>query len=305
MNPMKRRKDTRAMTSAVLIVLIAVLMVSASSVVVLLYTGSQNNPGPKVDVVNKGDSIKVDYIGRLADGRVFDTSSWDVANNDALYPKSVSFSIRAQSAYTPLQFVVGSGQLIKGFDNGVIGMAKGDSKVITVLPEDGYGFMNASRLFVMPLWDVAPVKERMNFSEFSYTYGVSPEVGLMVEDPVYGWDIIVIEASSKADLVQVWNTPIVGHQYAAYGEPDQSPSTGWYVEVVSMDTSADGGNGMIIIKNLLANDDAGKVSGYDLSRASTFYVDEVDELEGTFRMNYNGELLGKTLFFTVTLVAIL
>jgi peptidylprolyl isomerase len=300
----KHMKDARALTSTVLIVLIAILMVSASSVAVLLYTGSQSNQGPTVEVVVNGDSVKVNYIGRLDDGRVFDTSLWDVASNDALYPKSLSFNLRAQSAYTPLQFTVGAGQMIAGFDQGVLGMSVGETKVITVPPDEGYGDMNASLLFTMPLLVLAPVYETTNYTIFYSIYGEVPRAGMLVQDPLYGWDILVVDANSKSDTVLLMNKPMVGQKFAVYGEPDSTPPTGWYAEVVSVDSAAAGGNGIIEIRNLLTSADAGMVEGYDLSKGLTFYVDMVDESAGTFRMNYNNELLGKTIYFTVTLVDI-
>lgn len=299
-------KDARALTSTVLIVLIAVLMVSASSVAVLLYTGSQSNQGPTAEVVVNGDLVKVNYIGRLDDGRVFDTSLWDVASNDALYPKSLSFNLRAQSAYIPLQFTVGAGQMIAGFDQGVLGMSVGETKVITVPPDEGYGDMNASLLFTMPLLVLAPVYETTNYTTFYSTYSEVPKAGMVVQDPLYGWDILVVDANSKSDTVLLMNKPMeVGQKFAVYGEPDSAPPTGWYAEVVSYDSTADGGNGIIEMRNLLTSADAGMVEGYDLSKGLTFYVDMVDESAGTFRMNYNSELLGKTLYFTVTLVDII
>lgn len=301
----KHMKDARALTSTVLIVLIAVLMVSASSVAVLLYTGSQSNQGPTAEVVVNGDSVKVNYIGRLDDGRVFDTSLWDVASNDALYPKSLSFNLRAQSAYTPLQFTVGAGQMITGFDQGVLGMSVDETKVITVPPEEGYGDMNASLLFTMPLLVLVPVYDITNYTMFYSIYSEVPKAGMVVQDPLYGWDILVVDANSKSDTVLLMNKPMVGQKFAVYGEPDSTPPTGWYAEVVSVDSAADGGNGIIEMRNLLTSADAGMVEGYDISKGLTFYVDMVDESAGTFRMNYNNELLGKTLYFTVTLVDII
>lgn len=298
-------KDARALTSTVLIVLIAILMVSASSVAVLLYTGSQSNQGPTVEVVVNGDSVKVNYIGRLDDGRVFDTSLWDVASNDALYPKSLSFNLRAQSAYTPLQFTVGAGQMITGFDQGVLGMSVDETKVITVPPDEGYGDMNASLLFTMPLLVLASVYDITNYTIFYSVYSEVPKAGMVVQDPLYGWDILVVDANSKSDTVLLMNKPMVGQKFAVYGEPDSTPPTGWYAEVVSVDSAAAGGNGIIEMRNLLTSADAGMVEGYDLSKGLTFYVDMVDESAGTFRMNYNNELLGKTLYFTVTLVDII
>jgi len=301
----KSKMDPRALTSTVLIVLIAILMVSASSVAVLLYTGSQSEQGPTSQTVMNGDTVKVNYIGRLDDGRVFDTSLWDVASNNALYPKSLSFTLRAQSAYTPLQFTVGSGSLIEGFDQGVLGMSVGETKVITVPPDEGYGYMNESLLVTMPLLMFAPVYDITNYTVFYGVYSQVPKSGMVVQDPLYGWDILVVDANSKSDTVLLMNKPLVGEKFAVYGEPDSSPSTGWYAEVVYIDSSAGAGNGIIEVRNLLTNADSGMVEGIDTSSGSTFYVDMVDESAGTFRMNYNNELLGKTLYFTVTLVSII
>jgi len=301
----KRMKDSKGMTSTVLIVLIVILMISASSVVVLLYTGQQSNEAAITGVVEKGDTVKVNYIGRLDDGRVFDTSLWGVASNDALYPKSLSFSLRAQNTYTPLSFTVGSGQMIAGFDQGVIGMSENETKVIVVPPDEGYGEMNMSKLFVMPLLVTVPVYYTMNYSNFETEFSLDPEAGMVVQDSLYGWDILVLDANSNSDLVLLMNKPLVGEQFAVYGEPQSNPPSGWYAEVTSIDSAANGGKGIIQIRNLLTSDDAGMVEGLDVTTGSTFYVDMVDESAGTFRMNYNGELLGKTLYFTVTLVDII
>jgi len=159
-------------------------------------------------------------------------------------------------------------------------------------------------LFTMPLLVLTPVYDTTNFTIFYSQYNEVPNAGMVVQDPMFGWDILVIDADSKSDVVLLMNKPEVGQKFTVYGEPESTPSSGWYAEVVSIDSGADGGNGIIQVRNLLTNDDAGMVEGYDLDLGATFYVDKVDESAGTFRMNYNGELLGKTLYFTVTLVEI-
>ncbi len=299
-----KRIDTRGLTSTILIVLIAILMVSASSVVVLLYMGSQYEQGPTTETVVNGDTVRVDYIGRLEDQRVFDTSLWSVASNNALYPKSLSFTLRAESTYEPLEFKVGSGSVITGFDQGVIGMSVGETKVITVPPDEGYGNMNESLLFTLPLVTSLPVYDTTNYTVFYTVYSLVPKAGMVVQDPVYGWDILVLDADSKSDTVLLMNKPLVGQKFAIYGEPDSTPPTGWFVEVVYVDSSVNGGNGLIEVRNLLTETDAGMIKGVDTSSGSTFIVDMVDESAGTFRINFNNELLGKTLYFTVTLVEI-
>ena len=64
-----------------------------------------------------GDTVKIHYTGTLDDGTQFDSSS----------------------GRDPLQFTLGSGQVIPGFDKAVEGMAVGDSKSGNIPPEDAYG----------------------------------------------------------------------------------------------------------------------------------------------------------------------
>jgi FKBP-type peptidyl-prolyl cis-trans isomerase 2 len=71
--------------------------------------------------IKKGDKIKVEYTGTFEDGTVFDTTD---------------------KHGQPLEFEVGSKQLIKGFDEAVIGMDKDEEKEITLKPEEAYGEPN-------------------------------------------------------------------------------------------------------------------------------------------------------------------
>jgi FKBP-type peptidyl-prolyl cis-trans isomerase 2 len=65
----------------------------------------------------KGDTAHVHYTGRLESGEVFDSSEGG----------------------DPLQFEIGSGQVIAGFDEGVSGMTVGDQKTIEIEPAEAYG----------------------------------------------------------------------------------------------------------------------------------------------------------------------
>jgi len=79
--------------------------------------------------IKKGDKIKVDYTGTLDNGQVFDSS---------------------ERAGHPLEFEVGAGHIIKGFDNAVIGMNKGEEKEIKLTPEEAYGEVKPELLKKMP-----------------------------------------------------------------------------------------------------------------------------------------------------------
>ena len=97
-------------------------------------------------VVKAGATIQVDYIGKLENGTVFDTSREDVAKQAGIYVSG--------RTYAPLPFVVGSGQMIKGFDNGVIGMKVGEEKTIKIPPEEAYGEYDKSKVQAVPIKDL-------------------------------------------------------------------------------------------------------------------------------------------------------
>lgn len=94
-----------------------VLLVLAVIAVVLV-SGCQaaDEPG-ETGGVQEGDTVKVHYTGKLDDGTVFDSS----AGRD------------------PLQFMVGAGQVIPGFDEAVIGMKPGESKTVKIPADKAYG----------------------------------------------------------------------------------------------------------------------------------------------------------------------
>jgi len=141
----------------------------------------------------------------------------------------------------------------------------------------------------------------MNQTAFLSTYNVTPIVNLALTDPIWGWPARVIEVNTDADLVEVQNMPSVGDRQAVFGTPDAANPTGWYADVVSIDSTANGGLGIITIHHELTASDSGMVQGSDA--LGNFIVEDVDPSAGTAVMNYNGELVGVTIYFTVTLYA--
>ena len=75
-----------------------------------------------MEQIKNGDSVSVNYTGKLEDGTVFDTS--------------------IQEGRTPLTAKLGQGQLIPGFENGLMGMTVGETKTIEIEPKDAYGEVN-------------------------------------------------------------------------------------------------------------------------------------------------------------------
>lgn len=293
MRSFRLSRDVTGAVNVLLIVLIAVLMVSASTVVILIYQGGQSEESSD-DIVAVGQTIKVDYVGKLLDGRVFDTSLASIANDDASYPKTLSFTKRSNSSYTPLTFQVGAGKMISGFDDAVVGMKVGETKTVTLTPDEAYGDMDPAKLFTFQLTESLPLLLTFNASEFKAEYGVNPAQGLTVYDPFYGWEATVFEYDAQADRVTVKNVPTLDSLYHIYG----TGSAGWDVKVTSIDSNAD----LITIEHQLDDEDSDMIKGTDGS--STFFIIDVDVANGTAVRNYNTELLGKTLVFTITIVSI-
>jgi peptidylprolyl isomerase len=70
-----------------------------------------------MEKAKNGDTVRVHYTGKLQDGTVFDSST----NRD------------------PLQFTIGGGDVIPGFEKAVVGMSPGESKDQTISAEQAYG----------------------------------------------------------------------------------------------------------------------------------------------------------------------
>jgi FKBP-type peptidyl-prolyl cis-trans isomerase SlpA len=73
-----------------------------------------------MDQVKENNTVKVNYTGKLSDGQIFDSSE----------------------GREPLEFTLGQGQLIPGFEKGVIDMKLNEKKTITIAKEEAYGDVN-------------------------------------------------------------------------------------------------------------------------------------------------------------------
>ncbi|MFC1991316.1 peptidylprolyl isomerase [Chloroflexota bacterium] len=81
-----------------------------------------------------GNIVQVHYTGKLEDGTVFDSSA----------------------GREPLQFTLGAGQMIPGFDKAVPGMKVGESKTVTIPAEDAYGPSRDDMIMEFPREQLPP-----------------------------------------------------------------------------------------------------------------------------------------------------
>lgn len=126
--------------------------------------------------VKSGDTVKVHYHGRLADGTTFDSSE----------------------GRDPLEFKVGSGMVIAGFDNGVTGMSVGEKRTVQIPAEDAYGSKNPDMI--------------VEFPKGQFPEGMKPEAGMQINmTSGEGQVIPVVITEVKEDTVMLdANHPLAG-----------------------------------------------------------------------------------------------
>ena len=116
--------------------------------------------------VKSGDVVRVHYTGRLEDGSQFDSSV----------------------GRAPLEFTVGAGQMIAGFDAGVVGMAVGEKKTILIDPDHGYGQKDPTAIIEFP---------SSNIPE-----GMAVEVGMKLNlQNQYGQPVPVVVMEVKEEVI--------------------------------------------------------------------------------------------------------
>ncbi len=148
---------------APLLIVIALLTVS------LLATAC----GDGTPVAQEGDTVRVDYILKLDDGTEVDSS------------------LNASYGHVePLEFTIGSGELLAGFEQAVIGLSVGESTTVKIPAEEGYGPWSED-LVVM-----------LNWSQLQE--GLEPEVGqTLYTQNAYGQVSRVIVVNVSEDGVTV------------------------------------------------------------------------------------------------------
>jgi FKBP-type peptidyl-prolyl cis-trans isomerase 2 len=272
----------------------------------LLFSGCVGQQ--KAVVVKVGDNVSVDYIGSTSDGKVFDTSIENVARQNNIY--------NPQETYQPLNFTVGKGQIIKGFDDGVVGMKVGDKKTLTISPELGYGPIDPKKIQVFPIVESIPTTSTTSkflevpSGQFNSLFGPNHKVGDNVNIPNTNINLTVKSLGTNVSLV--YNLP-VGYEVIQNGAP-------WNETVTSVDD-----------KNITLKIDAKKNDVVNIQHApwNTTIIDvnntnitlrhnpipdkEITGTFGTVRIHFNetsiiidqnNKLAGKTLIFDVTLKSI-
>jgi len=118
----------------------------------------------------------VEYVGKHENGDVFDSSREEVAvEAEIAHP---------DRDYEPLGFEVGAGEVVQGFEEGVVGMEEGETKEITVPPEKGYGELSDENVV------------EYDREEFREALGEEPEVGMHIHTQEAHGDVVEVDGDT-------------------------------------------------------------------------------------------------------------
>ena len=302
------KRDTGKIVMALLI---AAIVISVGAIGFVVYSNSLATKSLTIPAIKAGDTVMMNYIGRFADGRVFDTSILSVGLKNALYPKSLTYSERSNDSYAPFNMTAGNygqGGTIKGFALGVIGLHEGDQAIIDVKPGDAYP-VKPEYVIPIQLHQQISVLDFLDDLQFTTIFGADPVLWQIYKHPFWGWDVMVV--SDQAGLVCIRQDPTIGQVVYPFGNPsDLAKPSGWPVTVESYDQSAYSGQGLIVLGHGVSQADVYEVKGVD-SDGSTFVISGFNSTAGTFQISkndsssgYNGEIAGRELFFEVTILKV-
>ena len=129
-----------------------------------------------INQIKENNTVKVHYTGKLPDGQIFDSSV----------------------GKEPLEFTLGKGQIIPGFEKGLIDMKVDEKKTITIAKEEAYGEVNEA------------LKQEVNKSELPQDIEPAVGMGLVSRSPDgQEMNLVVVEVKEDSVIID-GNHPLAG-----------------------------------------------------------------------------------------------
>ena len=138
------------------------------------------------EVIEQGDTVKVNYTGLFENGEIFDSSLKEKAKGSKNYDPDRN--------YKPLVVKIGAKQVIGGFEKALMGMKKSEEKKVTIPPEEGYGTFNPALVQNIPM------------ASFKGA-GIAPQVGQLLNT---GSGICGVTKINPKDVEVDFNSPMAG-----------------------------------------------------------------------------------------------
>ena len=258
-------------------------------------------------VVKEGDEVSLDYTGYFLGpngnlGPVFDTSLRSVAEDDTI-SKSPGFT--EKGTYDDLTFTVVAkgekGDVVPGFNEGIKGMKVGDTKQVTVPTSMGYGDANEKlRLYINSTQKI-PMEETIDMDDFESMF---PRVDIkndtQFNHPFWGWRVDIVDHSPAE--VTIMNRPTYGESYTGFP---------WNTTITDLSTER---NTITLDHQVQEITDDTKIAFSELIPYDFDWFREAERstqnppkdsyvtvLGGEIVIDFNREVVGRTLIFQITL----
>lgn len=215
---------------------------------------NNNNPVTFGSGAATGDTVNVSYVGKFTNGTEFDSGD--------------------------TQFEIGSGQMITGFENAVIGMKDGEEKTVTLQPKDAYGEYDSKNIIAVPLVQESnkTIETSMTAAQFNQVFGEDPVVGETYQAQQMEWPV---------KLLSFTNTTV---------KLLQMPEDGQIIQLSYGTTKVTVTDDKIIMKLT-------PVVG---SSIETYYGEAkiISANETHMNVDFNNPMAGKTLVFTIKVLKV-
>lgn len=168
-----------------------------SSTLMLAWCSTADTTPTANDEVASGDTVAVWYVGTETDGTMFDTNVRDAAQEGGIYNAEFDQcdgDDLSMCKYQPLEFTVGAGQMIPGFDSGIIGMKVGETRTLEIAADDAYGQPSDELIQTVP-------------SDIFEGSGIVPEIG---ETYNFGFAAGKVIDVTDTELTIDFNPPLAG-----------------------------------------------------------------------------------------------
>jgi FKBP-type peptidyl-prolyl cis-trans isomerase 2 len=268
----------------------------------------EEKPVPTTGAITYGDSADVWYTGMFTNGTVFDTNieevakQWDIYNESLSYEPAKIFVDPNYEFYPPEGYENYTNSFIPGFLEGLIGMDAGETKEITIPPEEAYGVWNTtmSEMFGMGSYPLESVIESEISENKTALLQSFPDIDL-TEGSVFDYGAVAFEKAGvlNASIINITDENITYKLEPENGTAVELPLFNWtIVFIVDNDTS-------FTMRSLI---EAGHIFSIESYYGSMhFKVISVNETHARLAMNLDApevRFIGATLMFQIEVVEV-
>lgn len=262
----KKEESIKTSKKNYLPLIIAVLVILAVAVFVILSVSK-----PKLEI---GDVVELDYVGSLEDGTIFDTSIQEIGTQAGL----------ERTKYSTLTITLGSGSLIQGFEEALVGMKKGETKTVTIPVEKAYGEVKGELILRDLKREIKATKYSLVDREvFNTVFAEKPEVGKILEREEVPW---------KLKISKLNQTTVVLEGMPTIGDKLMLPGAQWETEVIAITDKE-----IVLFQYPELDKIVSFPTELGVVRGKVVKVDDT-----SFDVDTNHRLAGKTLIFKITIV---